>query len=224
MMNHTLEADSIILEFGKKRVLQDVYIKSETGKITGLLGRNGTGKTCLLNVLYGKLIPVNYSVRVDSKSQLTSTRQKNEMMYLPQFSYIPKSLSLKRIFKDFNLDFSGFKKQFPEFDKYYKTKINKLSGGERRIIEICVILLSKTKFCLLDEPFSHVMPVHLDSIKRLIKKESSKKGIIITDHLYEHILEICDNIYVISNGKTHLIKNKNDLVTLGYTTSLKNSQ
>ncbi|MCF8404244.1 MAG: ATP-binding cassette domain-containing protein [Bacteroidales bacterium] len=223
-MNHTLEADSIILEFGKKRVLQDVYIKSETGKITGLLGRNGTGKTCLLNVLYGKLIPVNYSVRVDSKSQLTSTRQKNEMMYLPQFSYIPKSLSLKRIFKDFNLDFSGFKKQFPEFDKYYKTKINKLSGGERRIIEICVILLSKTKFCLLDEPFSHVMPVHLDSIKRLIKKESSKKGIIITDHLYEHILEICDNIYVISNGKTHLIKNKNDLVTLGYTTSLKNSQ
>ena len=55
-MRHSLEVDSIILEFGTKRVLQDVYIQNETGKIAGILGRNGSGKTCLL-FIQDKLTP-----------------------------------------------------------------------------------------------------------------------------------------------------------------------
>lgn len=52
-MNHILEVDSVILEFGNKRVLQDVYLKCETNHITGLLGRNGSGKSCLMNIMDG---------------------------------------------------------------------------------------------------------------------------------------------------------------------------
>ncbi len=215
-MIHTLEADSIILEFDSKRVLQDVYLESETGKITGLLGRNGSGKSCLMNIIYGKLVPNDKSIRMNSLSMINETRCPKDIRYLPKFNFIPKTLTIQRIFKDFELDFKDFSTIFPEFIKYYKNRINNLSTGEQRIVEIYVILVSKTKFCMLDEPFSQVMPVHVEKIKELMIREKSNKGIIVTDHLYKDIVEICDNLYVINNGKTYLTKSLNDLETLGY--------
>ena len=215
-MTHTLEVDSIILEFGTKRVLQDVYLKNETGKITGILGRNGSGKTCLMNIIYGELEINDKSVRIDGKTIYNGFSNPKMMRYLPQFNFIPKSLKINRIFKDFELDFSLFIHEFPEFEKYYKVKLNRLSGGEHRIVEIYAILASKTKFCMLDEPFSHVMPVHVETLKRILIEEKKNKGILITDHLYEHITDVSDNLYVISNGKTYLTKDFSDLKTLGY--------
>jgi len=67
-MIQTLEVDSVILEFGDKRVLQDVYLKCETNKITGLLGLNGAGKSCLMNIIYGKLKPLNGMVRINKQA------------------------------------------------------------------------------------------------------------------------------------------------------------
>jgi ABC-type lipopolysaccharide export system ATPase subunit len=215
-MKHTLEVDSIILEFDTKRVLQDVYLKNETGKTTGILGRNGTGKTCLMNIIYGELKTNNKSIRVDGKAIFDGYRNPGIFRYLPQFNFIPRNLKIKRIFKDFNLNFSQFIECFPEFEKYYNLKVKNLSGGEKRILEIFSILASKTMFCMLDEPFSRVMPIHVDTIKSIINEEKKNKGIIITDHLYEHIIDICDDIYVILNGKTYLTKDRNDLIKLGY--------
>lgn len=215
-MIHTLEIDSVILEFNSRKVLQDVYLKSETGKITGLLGRNGTGKTCLMSIIYGKLIPNESSVRIDGKALLTTFRHPNKMRYLPQFSIIPKHLRISRIFKDFSIDFLEFQELFPEFEKYKNSKFDQLSSGEQRIIEIYTILVSNTEFVMLDEPFSQIMPIHIDVIKTLILKEKKNKGIIITDHLYKHITDICDNLYVINNEKTFLTNNVEDLVELEY--------
>ena len=138
------------------------------------------------------------------------------MRYLPQGRFLLNSLTIKRIFSDFELDFDDLIYSFPEFEKFFKSKLINLSGGERRIIEIYVILVSQTKFCMLDEPFSHVMPIHIDSIKKIILREKENKGIIITDHMYKHILDICDDLYVINDGKTYLTKNIRDIETLGY--------
>ncbi len=215
-MTHSLQVDSIILEFDTKRVLQDIYLKSETGKVTGILGRNGSGKSCLMNIIYGELETHNKSIQLDGQSIINGFRKPDTLRYLPQFSFIPKSLKIKRIFKDFDLDFGQFTAYFPEFEKYYHTQLRNLSGGESRIIEIYSIIASKTKFCMLDEPFSQVMPVHVKAIKRVINDEKQNKGIIITDHLYDHILDISNEVYVIKNGKTYLIQNKDDLVKLGY--------
>jgi ABC-type multidrug transport system ATPase subunit len=215
-MKHLLEVDSIILEFDSKRVLQDVFLKNETGKTTGILGRNGAGKSCLMNIIYGELQTTNKSIRIDGESIYESYQNPENFRYLPQFNFIPKTLKTKRVFKDFNLDFSQFIYYFPEFEKYFNSKVKTLSGGEARILEIYSILASRTKFCMLDEPFSQVMPVHIDKIKRIILEEKNNKGIIITDHLYEHVIEICDDIYVILNGKTYLTKDRNDLIKLGY--------
>lgn len=215
-MTNILEVDSVILEFGTKKVLQDVYVKIETGKVTGLLGRNGTGKSCLMNIIYGELVPNDKSVRINGNSLANGDNFHKDIKYLPQFQFIPKFLTIKRIFQDFKLDFIDFTNEFPEFKNFYKTKIENLSGGERRIIEIYLILTSKTKFCLLDEPFSHIMPVHVETIKKLILKEKDNKGIFITDHLYREIIDIIDNLYIIKDGKTYLTKSLQDIETLGY--------
>jgi ABC-type multidrug transport system ATPase subunit len=215
-MNHTLEVDGVILEFNSKRILQDVYLKSESGKVTGLLGRNGSGKSCLMKIIYGELVPNDKSVRIDGHSLPNRYRNPADIRYLPQSEFIPKSLTVKRIFKNFELDFLDFANEFPEFEKFYNSKFRSLSGGEQRILEIYSILASKTKFCMLDEPFSQVMPVHVEKIKGLILREKKNKGIIITDHLYQYIIDICDNLYVISSGKTHLTKSLQDIERLGY--------
>lgn len=220
-MIHSLKVDSIILEFDTKRVLQDVYFKNETGKTTGILGRNGSGKTCLMNIIYGELKTNNKSIQLDGKAVFDVYRNPETLRYLPQFNFIPQNLKIKRIFNDFNINFSQFIEYFPEFEKYYNIRLQSLSGGENRIVEIYSILSSKTKFCMLDEPFSQVMPVHVDTIKSIINVEKKNKGIIITDHLYEHIIDICDEIYVITNGKTYMTKDRNDLIKLGYINETK---
>jgi ABC-type multidrug transport system ATPase subunit len=215
-MINTLEVDSVILEFNSKRVLHDIYMKSETGKISGLLGRNGAGKSCLMKIIYGALIPIDKSIRLNGSSMYSGYRNPEDIRFLPQRRFIPRFLTIKKIFKDFELDFSDFTNEFPEFGKFYHAKLKSLSGGEQRIVEIFSILTSKTKFCILDEPFTQVMPVHIEILKKLILRERENKGIIITDHLYKFITDICDDLYVIANGKTYLIKNFQELETLGY--------
>ncbi len=67
-MTHRLEADSIQLEFDGRKILSSIYLKCETGKITGLLGRNGQGKSCLMKIIYG-ILKCEKSVRFDNVAQ-----------------------------------------------------------------------------------------------------------------------------------------------------------
>ena len=217
MITNILEIDGVILEFGSRRVLQDVYLKSETGKVTGLLGRNGSGKSCLMKILFGELNPQDKFIRINGNSLVTSYRSPKDIMFLPQKGFIPNSLTIKRVFNDFRLDFGDLVGYFPEFDKHYKSKLINLSGGERRIIEIYAILVSETKFCMLDEPFSQVMPVHAETMKKIILREKANKGIIMTDHMYKYIIDLSDDLYIINKGKTCLTKSIEDLEKLGYT-------
>ena len=216
-MNHILEVDSIELEFNSRKILSDIYLKCETGKITGLLGRNGEGKTCLMNIISGSLEPQSKSVRFDSKMIFNPLSKPELVLYLPQFNFIPKFLTLKKIFNDFNLDFTEFTAHFPQFNESYLSRIDSFSGGEKRLVEVYIIIKSKTQFVILDEPFSHIMPLHIEVIKEILQKEKQTKGILITDHMHRHITQISDYLYLLTNRKTHLTKSVQDLVTLGYT-------
>lgn len=214
-MTHKLEADSIQLEFDGRRILSSVYLKCETGRITGLLGRNGQGKTCLMNIIYGSL-PCEKSVRFDNTQQKFAFKHPDLLLYLPQFNFIPKRFSLKRIFKDFELDYSIFEQWFPEFSSKYSTAIGNLSGGEYRLVELYVILKTRSQFAMLDEPFTHLNPIQIEKIKELLLEEKRHKGLLITDHMYQHVIDVCDDLYVLTNGSVHLCKNADDLERLGY--------
>ncbi|HEY4147484.1 MAG TPA: ATP-binding cassette domain-containing protein [Chitinophagaceae bacterium] len=215
-MNHSLEADGIQLEFDGRPILSDIYLKCETAKITGLLGRNGQGKTSLMNVIYGTLEAGSKSVRFDRQPVFHAYKRPELLLLLTQFNFIPSRLSLKRIFSDFSLDYRTFEKTFPEFRAKYNASIKTLSGGERRLVEIYVIVKSESCFALLDEPFSHLSPLQVEQVKEMLKEEKQHKGLLITDHLYEHVIDISDTLYVLANGKTHLIKDISEIETLGY--------
>jgi ABC-type lipopolysaccharide export system ATPase subunit len=214
-MIHSLEADSIQLEFNGRKILSNIYIKTETGLITGLLGRNGEGKTCLMNAIFGTL-KCEKSVRIDNVSEANAYRRKDIIRYLPQFNFIPKHLSLKRIFSDFEIEYSYFERNFPEFSSNYKNNIGNLSGGDRRLVEIYVIVKSNSYFAMLDEPFTHLNPIQIEKVKELFIEERENKGLIITDHIYNHIINICTYLYVLVNGKTFLTDSVEDLERLGY--------
>lgn len=215
-MTHILEADGILFEIGARRILGDIYFKCETGKVTGILGRNGQGKTCLMNIVYGSLIPLSKSIRFDNISIVHAFKRPDLLTYLPQFNFIPSSLSLKRVFADFKLEYSKFEDFFPDFKTKYNIKMKNLSGGERRLVEVYVIVKSNSQFSMLDEPFSHIMPLHAEGIIEIIQNEKRTKGFLITDHMYEGVTNISDTLYVLKNGKTHLAKNLTDVENLGY--------
>jgi ABC-type lipopolysaccharide export system ATPase subunit len=214
-MMHTLEADSIQLEFSGRKILSSVYLKCETGKITGLLGRNGEGKTCLMNIIYGSLA-CEKSVRFDNVSQKLAFNHPDLLLYLPQFNFIPRRLSLKRIFKDFELDYTAFEQLFPEFASKYNTTIGDLSGGEFRLVELYVIIKTPSQFAMLDEPFTHLSPVQIEKVKELLLETKKQKGLLITDHLYQQVTGISDSLYVLANGITHITQSMDDIETLGY--------
>ena len=215
-MTHTLEADSILFEIGTRRILSDIYFKCETGKITGILGRNGAGKSCLMNIVYGTLTAQSKSVRVDRIFIEQPFKRPDLLMYLPQFNFIPKALTVKRIFSDFNLDLREFEQDFPEFGLKSSCTIKDLSGGERRLIEIYIIIRARARFAMLDEPFSHLGPLQIERIKEILLREKQTKAFLITDHIFREVAGICENLYILNEGKLHLVKDSKDIENHGY--------
>jgi ABC-type lipopolysaccharide export system ATPase subunit len=69
---------------------------------------------------------------------------------------------------------------------------------------------------MLDEPFTHLNPIQIEKVKQLLQEEKETKGLLITDHMFKHITDISDRLYVLSNGKTHLTKAMEDIEKLGY--------
>jgi ABC-type multidrug transport system ATPase subunit len=209
---HHLTADSIQLTFGHRSILTNIHLHCRTGAITGLLGRNGAGKSCLLQILYGTLPATNRSVKFDNQPVSKPYQHPYLVRFLPQFNFIPKTLSLQRILDDFQLASTDFEKQFPEFGNAHRHPIGQLSGGERRLIELYVAICSSSQFALLDEPFTHLMPLQIEKVKDLLLEYRSKKAFLITDHLYRDVLSVSDELYFLSGGATHQVDNPAQLM------------
>jgi ABC-type multidrug transport system ATPase subunit len=215
-MNHILEADGVQLNYGLRPILTDVYVRCETGKVTGLLGRNGSGKSSLMRIIYGILPAYARSVRINGKSTPQAFLSPDQVMYLPQHPLIPKNLTLSEVFRDHGLDAGVFSREFPEYEKHLHGRLSGLSGGETRMLELYLMLKSRARFILLDEPFTHISPLQVEKLREMIDEEKKNKGILITDHIYRQVVEISDVLYLLAEGKTHLIRRESDLGDLGY--------
>ncbi|RYY98268.1 MAG: ATP-binding cassette domain-containing protein [Chitinophagaceae bacterium] len=214
-MTHTLEADSIQLQFGGRSILSGVYLKCSTGRITGLLGRNGQGKSCLMKIIQGSM-KGEKSVRIDGVACPAPLRRHGLLCYLPQFNFVPAHLSVGRAFRDFGLPYAPFAARFPEFEGRAGARMRQLSGGERRLVELYLVAMAPALFALLDEPFTHLNPLQIEKVKELLLEEKANKGFLVTDHMYRHVLDICDPLYILADGRTHLAKEVEDIERLGY--------
>lgn len=211
-----LEIDNIELQFAGKRILYGVYLKAEVGKVTGVLGRNGSGKTSLLRIVFGDLSPKYHTIRIDGKNRKGNLFKSGSIAYLPQHQLLPNTIKLSRAFSYFSVNWDAFINIFESFSKYKSTSTSELSSGELRIVETYLVLCSDRSIILLDEPFSFIAPIYIQKFKSLIAERKKKSMIIITDHFYKEIMNVSDTVYLLKNGYSKLVKTEVDLANEGY--------
>lgn len=213
---NTLLADSIRLSFGQFNVLNGAWLRSETGKVTGVLGRNGSGKSCMFRAIMGELKTQDLFVRYNDSVVTRSDEMGRYIKYQAQKPFLPPKMPMKKVFEYFGADYERFTDDFPKFAQYPDTPVKELSGGEVRIAETWLCLCSDSPFCILDEPFSYLAPVAIEVIQKLIRRQKDKMGIIVSDHNYEALLEVADEVLLLSDGYVHLVRDRSDLVRYGY--------
>ena len=214
---NTLEVDSVSLAFGGRKILTDVYLKCETGDVVGLLGRNGSGKSSLMKIIFGTLHSESQSVRLNGRYTKQLFKSPNTVHYLPQDGFAMNYLTFNDLVRIFRLEpVLGHIQDLEEISTNANRKVGQLSGGVKKLAEIITVLYTPGAFVLLDEPFSYLLPVLVEKIIPHIRYQSQTKGIILTDHQYRNVMAVSNRRYVIADGALKSIADRADLEKYGY--------
>jgi len=212
---HTLEAKHLSKTIKKTKIVHDVSLNIKSKEIVGLLGPNGAGKTTTFYMICGLTDATSGEVLLDGKdiTDLSlSSRAKLGIGYLPQESSIFKDLTVEENLliatEALKLDTKTATERIEKLLEIFNIEPIRnregirLSGGERRRVEIARALVGKPKFLLLDEPFAGVDPIAVLDIQNVIKQlVELDMGILITDHNVRETLGVCDRAYVMRSGE-----------------------
>lgn len=216
---NNLHVDSVRKSYRDKLILTDIFLSCKQGEIVGLIGRNGSGKSTLLKIIFGIENAENKFIRVNKKILQSFKESSKVINYLPQNNFLPKDFKIKTII---NLFLPVNKRARLKENVFIKPLLQKkyqvLSGGEKRILEILLLLNSEADFVLLDEPFNGVSPIVREQIIKYITDEKPNKGFIITDHDYENVMRVSDKILFLKNSRLKKITDKMELIQHGYLT------
>jgi lipopolysaccharide export system ATP-binding protein len=211
-----LQADGLVKTFGSRKVVDGVSFSVDTAEIVGLLGPNGAGKTTSFRMTCGMIEPDRGQV-VLSGSDVTRwpmyrRAKEGGMGYLAQESSVFRKLSVEQnllgVMELLNIPRATRRRRATELLEQFgiarlrKAKAGTLSGGERRRLEIARCLVSDPEIILLDEPFTGIDPVTIESIQKIIRDLKDRGiSILITDHQVRETLQITDRSYVVVKGK-----------------------
>jgi lipopolysaccharide export system ATP-binding protein len=211
-----LKARGLVKSYGRRRVVDGVDFEVDPGEIVGLLGPNGAGKTTTFRMVCGMIDPDAGRVTLagqDVTSWPMYRRAKDGGMgYLAQESSVFRKLSVQKNLLGV-MEMLGMNRKvrirraeqlMEQFGITHlrRSKAMSLSGGERRRLEIARALVSDPQIILLDEPFTGIDPVTIDSIQAIIRDLRDRGiSILITDHQVRETLEITDRSYVIRGGQ-----------------------
>lgn len=198
---NVLEADGIRLAFGSRVLLTDVYLRLQTGQIAGLLGRNGCGKSTLLQTVFGARTVPDASVRLNGQRTVPAFQTRGLLNYLPQAPALPAHLTLRQASRLLQVDPEKATASFPELRKHLDQRPGQLSGGTSRLLQVLLLLHAPTAFSLFDEPFTGVMPVHIEALADEMTRAKQRKGLLISDHCYAEVLALCDVVYLLHQGR-----------------------
>jgi lipopolysaccharide export system ATP-binding protein len=217
-MGSKLSADGLVKTYRRRRVVDQVRVEVQQGEIVGLLGPNGAGKTTTFYMMVGLVRPEEGRIHLDGEdiSALPMyQRARRGIGYLAQEPSIFRKLTaednvmailetlpitqeerarrLESLLDDLSLKHLRDVKAF------------KLSGGERRRLEITRALVTEPKFLLLDEPFTGVDPIAVADIQTIVAGLRRRGiGVLITDHNVEQTLDIVDRAYIMFEGKVQV--------------------
>ncbi len=213
-----LVAEGLVRYYGKFRVVQGVSLTVRRGEVVGLLGPNGAGKSTTFHMIVGLLRPNAGSIRLDHKdiTELPVYRRaRRGLGYLAQEPSIFRKLTVREnvlaVLETMHLTRAQREERLEELladlnlTHLANRHAHKLSGGERRRVEITRALSRQPSFLLLDEPFVGIDPIAVEEIQEIIGRLRARGlGLLITDHNVRVTLNTTDRSYIMFDGRIQL--------------------
>ena len=201
--------------YGKKEVLKNVNLTIPRGKIIGLLGKNGTGKSTLIKLINDLLTPTSGKVLVNG--QEVGVESKKIIAYLPERTYLDKSMTVKKVLEFFesfyeNFDVDKAKKLLEDLGLDINQKLSKMSKGMQEKVQLVLVMSRKADLYILDEPLGGVDPATRDYIlDTILSNFNEGASVIISTHLISDIERILDEVIFIDNGEIILTSDSDEL-------------
>lgn len=211
-----LDVNSLVKTYGGRKVVDGVSFRVGPGEIVGLLGPNGAGKSTSFRMTCGMVTPDGGKVILGGQDvtdwPMYRRARDGHMGYLAQEASVFRKLTVEQNISSM-LELLGVDRKtrrrrtqelLEQFDivKIRRSKASKLSGGERRRLEIARCLITNPQIIMLDEPYAGIDPVTVQSIRGTINRlRDTGIAILITDHAAMEILRTVDRCYVINEGK-----------------------
>ena len=200
-----LECIHISKKFDNKKVLNDINLKIPRGKIIGLLGKNGTGKSTLIKLINDLLTPTSGEILINGENP--GVESKKIISYLPERTYLDKSMKVYEVVKYFDEFYEDFdsEKAFKllkdlELDK--DMSLIKMSKGMQEKVQLILAMSRKADLYILDEPLGGVDPATRDYIlDTILSNFNEGASVIISTHLIADIERILDEVIFIDKGK-----------------------
>jgi len=200
-----IECSNLCKSFGEKEVLKDINISIPKGKIIGLLGKNGTGKSTLIKLINDLLTPTKGEILINGEK--IGVESKKIISYLPERTYLDKSMTVDKVIKYFtefydNFDPGTARKLLSDLGLDTRQKLSKMSKGMQEKVQLVLVMSRKAQLYILDEPMGGVDPATRDYIlDTILSNFNEGASVIISTHLISDIEKILDEVIFIDNGK-----------------------
>ena len=210
-----LECKHLYKEFDKKLILKDINLKIPRGKIIGLLGKNGTGKSTLIKLINDLLTPTSGEILINGEKP--GVKSKEIISYLPERTYLDKEMTIKQVIKYFEEFYKNFDTQkaiklLKDLNLDINTKISKMSKGMQEKLQLILVMSRNAELYVLDEPLGGVDPATRDYIlDTILSNFSEGASVIISTHLISDIERILDEVIFIDNGEIILTSSADEL-------------
>ena len=204
-MSTVLQTDALVKDYGNKIALAGINLNLESGKIIGLLGSNGSGKTTFLKLVAGILTPTNGKISVCGIPVGVET--KKVVSFLPERTYLNDWMRISEMleyFADFYEDFDmeRAKRMLLSLGVDEKAKLRTLSKGTREKVQLVLVMSRRAKLYLLDEPIAGVDPVAREFIlETILSNRNPDSTILISTHLIADVEKVLDEVIFIRDGK-----------------------
>ena len=210
-----VECKKLCKSYDEKQVLKDVSLKIPKGKIVGLLGKNGTGKTTLIKLINDLLTPTSGEIFINGKKP--GVESKDIIAFLPERTYLDREMSVKDAIKYFEEFYTNFDKQkavklLKDLDLDMNSKISKMSKGMQEKLQLILVMSRNAELYILDEPLGGVDPATRDYIlDTILSNFCEGASVIISTHLIADIERILDEVIFIDKGEIVLTSSADEL-------------
>lgn len=209
--------NNLTKRYGKKTALQNIKLNLESGRIIGLAGPNGSGKTTMIKLMQRMLVPTEGQVLIQGKEPGPET--KAVVAYLPDRDFLSdwmKVSALLGLYQSYYADFdrAAAERMIASLGIDQNQTFKKLSKGTREKVQLILTMSRKAQVYLLDEPIAGVDPAARDYIIRtIISNYNPEAMVLISTHLIADIEAVLDEVIFLKEGRIVLHENADDLRT-----------